>query len=99
MGGTIQAESRVGEGSKFMFTLPLLPDSQPKRAQVSVEDLTGLRVLIVDEWSETGAQLEAAVHLCREAGATVVGVAVLNADEAARKRLPRCAGSRIATGG
>ena len=46
------------------------------------------RVLIVDDWSETGAQLKAAAELCCSAGATVVGAAVLNADESVRARPP-----------
>jgi adenine phosphoribosyltransferase len=54
-----------------------------------VEDAldSSCRVLIVDEWSETGAQLEAAIELCRATGTTIVGATVLNADEGARKRL------------
>jgi adenine phosphoribosyltransferase len=40
----------------------------------------GDRVLVVDDWSETGAQLEAAVALLERAGALVVGAAVLRAD-------------------
>ena len=46
------------------------------------------RVLIVDDWSETGAQLRAAAVLCRSTGATVVGAAVLNADATVRARPP-----------
>jgi adenine/guanine phosphoribosyltransferase-like PRPP-binding protein len=46
------------------------------------------RVLIVDDWSETGAQLSAAAELCRSSGATVVGAAVLNADEPVCRRPP-----------
>jgi adenine phosphoribosyltransferase len=46
------------------------------------------RVLIVDDWSETGTQLGAAAELCRSAGARVVGAAVLNADESVRARPP-----------
>lgn len=44
-------------------------------------------VLLVDDWAETGAQLEAAAGLCRSAGAEVVGAAVLNADAHARQHL------------
>lgn len=38
------------------------------------------RVLIVDDWTETGSQMLAAVDLVQEAGSTVVGVAVIVSD-------------------
>lgn len=47
----------------------------------------GDRVLIVDDWTETGGQLKAAVQLVEVAGARVAGVAVLNADRTARDSL------------
>ncbi len=49
MGGTIQAESRLREGSTFSFVLPLPVDSEPAPAPAPIVDLTGLRVLIVDD--------------------------------------------------
>lgn len=42
------------------------------------------RVLVIDDWTETGAQLAAAVALVESAGAAVAGIAVLNADSKAR---------------
>lgn len=42
------------------------------------------RVLIVDDWTETGGQLKAAVELIEAAGAHIAGIAVLNADRATR---------------
>jgi PAS domain S-box-containing protein len=49
MGGAITVESRLREGSTFSFVLPLPVDSQPASAAVPLVDLTGLRVLIVDD--------------------------------------------------
>lgn len=40
----------------------------------------GARVLLVDEWIETGAQMQAAIHLIEEAGGSVIGIAALNID-------------------
>jgi adenine phosphoribosyltransferase len=51
-------------------------------------------VVIVDDWSETGAQLAATMELCSSTGATVAGMAVLNADDAARRH-PSLASKRL----
>ncbi len=40
----------------------------------------GDRVLIVDEWIETGAQVMAAIRLVERAGGTVVGIAAISCD-------------------
>jgi CheY-like chemotaxis protein len=49
MGGAISVESRLREGSTFSFVLPLPVDPQPAPAPAPIVDLTGLRVLIVDD--------------------------------------------------
>ena len=42
---------------------------------------TGHRVLLVDEWIETGAQVTAASRLLEDQGAEVIGIATINMDE------------------
>jgi signal transduction histidine kinase/CheY-like chemotaxis protein len=49
MGGTMGVLSRPGEGSTFWFEIPLLIDQGPEVTPVPIEDLRGLRVLIVDD--------------------------------------------------
>ena len=41
--------SRLGEGSTFSFTLPLVLDSDPHAAPVPLDDLRNLRALVVDD--------------------------------------------------
>lgn len=43
--------------------------------------LPGQRVLLVDEWIETGAQMEAAARLVEAAGGVVAGMATINMDD------------------
>ena len=38
------------------------------------------RVLLVDEWIETGAQIEAAISLIEAQGGTIAGIATINMD-------------------
>jgi adenine phosphoribosyltransferase len=38
-------------------------------------------ILLVDEWSETGAQLAAAVRLIEKQGGTIAGIAVIHMDK------------------
>jgi signal transduction histidine kinase/CheY-like chemotaxis protein len=49
MGGSIQVESQVGQGSTFSFILPLPLYTGSLMDPVPAADLTGLRVLIVDD--------------------------------------------------
>ena len=44
----------------------------------------GQRVLVVDDWSETGAQAFAAIQLLERVGAIVVGAAFINVDPQVR---------------
>jgi adenine phosphoribosyltransferase len=41
---------------------------------------SGSRVLLVDEWIETGAQVQAAVNLIEQEGGIIVGIAAINID-------------------
>jgi adenine phosphoribosyltransferase len=41
----------------------------------------GDRVLIVDEWIETGAQIDAAVRLIERCGGKIIGIATLHVDK------------------
>lgn len=50
-----------------------------KRLEISRDALTAAnRVLVVDDWSETGGQLRAAIELVERLGATVVGATCLH---------------------
>lgn len=55
---------------------------KPKTLEIAVGALSeNDRVLIVDDWSETGAQLRGAIHLAEQCGATVVGAAAFHIDD------------------
>lgn len=47
----------------------------------------GIRVLVVDEWIETGAQAKAAIELVERRGGIVVGVATIGMDDNEATRL------------
>jgi len=46
----------------------------------------GTRVLIVDEWIETGAQIKASIELIERQGGVVVGIASINIDDTDENR-------------
>ena len=43
--------------------------------------LSGTRVLLVDEWIETGAQVQAAADLIEAQGGIIIGIATICMDE------------------
>jgi adenine phosphoribosyltransferase len=49
----------------------------------------GTRVLVVDEWVETGAQVQAAIELVEKQGGVAIGVATINMEDNAVTRLLR----------
>jgi adenine phosphoribosyltransferase len=49
--------------------------------------LPGQRVLVVDEWIETGAQVSAAIRLIEGRGGIIAGVATIHIDTNTRTRL------------
>ena len=51
--------------------------------------VAGQRVLVVDEWVETGAQVRAAITLVEKRGGVVAGVAAINIDAEAGADLAR----------
>lgn len=78
-----------------------LPIPEADRLRVELTDYTGgrkaleidatalrndSRVLVVDDWMETGAQMAAATTLVERAGATVTGITVLDAEGTKRSR-------------
>ncbi len=49
MGGTVGVRSRPGEGSVFWLEIPLEPSATNPEASTGIENLMGMRVLIVDD--------------------------------------------------
>jgi adenine phosphoribosyltransferase len=47
---------------------------------------SGAKVLVVDEWVETGAQIAAAVELVENGGGIVIGICAINIDDNERTR-------------
>jgi len=60
---------------------------QDKQLEIRRDVLSqGSRVLIVDEWIETGAQVSATIALIKGRGAIVAGIATINMDDNEKTR-------------
>ncbi len=60
---------------------------QTKRLELRTNVIrAGMRVLIADDWIETGAQVRAAAQLVERQGGSVIGLAVIHADRNAQTR-------------
>jgi len=60
---------------------------QDKQLEIRRDILSyGSRVLIVDEWIETGAQVSATITLIEDHGAIVAGIATINMDDNEKTR-------------
>jgi adenine phosphoribosyltransferase len=58
----------------------------PKKFEVVSDVITpGDKILIVDEWSETGSQLKAAISLVKQCGGIVTGISCFNVDTPVKK--------------
>lgn len=63
---------------------------QPKTLALRRDALRpGARVLVVDEWVETGAQMSAAVTLLERAGGVIIGLAAICIDDGPRTQALR----------
>jgi adenine phosphoribosyltransferase len=60
---------------------------QPKTLELRAGALLpGTRILLVDEWIETGAQAKAAIELVEQQGGIVAGIAAINIDDNEKTR-------------
>ncbi|MCM1058220.1 MAG: ATP-binding protein [Firmicutes bacterium] len=69
MNGTIAVESRPGEGTKVLFTIPLKVCEEAAAPETEDVDLTGLHVLLVED---NELNMEIARFLLEDAGMTVL---------------------------
>ncbi len=73
-GGKLPVEVDVAECTDYT--------GEVKRLEVRKDAFRpGMRVLVVDEWIETGAQVKAAIRLIESQSATVIGIASICMDE------------------
>lgn len=85
MGGDIQVESRLGEGSRFSFTLALPPAAAPLPDRQDIQErIKGLSALVVDD-VETNRRV-----LSRQLDRLGVRSATVNGAPAALAELERC---------
>ncbi len=76
----------VRKGGKIAWqtqSVQIIDYSQtPKTLEIAVGALSiDDKVLVIDDWSETGAQLRGAISLAEQAGATVIGAAAIHIDD------------------
>ena len=76
----------IRKGGKLPVAVDLIGFLDYTGRQISLEIRTdpfsqGARVLVVDEWIETGAQVKAAIQLIEMKSGLVVGVAAVNMDD------------------
>lgn len=80
----------IRKGGKIEIEKKSLTFTDYSKTEKSLEMATialknGERVLVVDEWSETGAQLKNAIKLVEISGGKVVGISCVNVDERVKK--------------
>jgi|GEM_PF-5879739 len=106
MGGEIGCESTVGKGSTFWFTVTLPIDRSARRARPAPTDLTGTRVLVIDDNAVNRSilleQLTAWGFDGVAAASGEEGLAVLRAEDAAVEavildyHMPQMNGTQVA---
>ena len=60
----------------------VVADGQEKRLEIRLDAITSdQRILLVDEWIETGSQVAAAIRLLERRGGEIVGLATIHMDQ------------------
>jgi len=77
-GGKIAWKTLSVEVTDYSRTVKTLEIAE---GAVTAED----KVLVIDDWSETGAQIGGAISLAEQCGAKVIGAAAINMDDKALK--------------
>jgi len=78
------------KGSKIGVETKTLTFTDYSKTEKSLEIATiaikgGERILLVDEWSETGTQLKTAIKLIESSGGKVIGISCVSIDEEVKK--------------